>query len=312
MKNIKIFIQIFFLFLIGTITAQEGNNIALGTYIPNEVEALPAAAKQILETKLGQMVTKNGISDISYNSRFIITPNVEVLTKDVLGTAPPKIAINLDVTIYIGDGLNGTLYASKSFNVKGVGTNETKAYINAINNINANSEQVQQFVYEGKEKIIAFFNNNCDMIRKEAKSLDNQNRQEEALNLLVNVPVNSTCFDKVAPELKGMYKKLIDRDCKTQLAEASAIWAANQDIDAANTAGAILASIEPTSSCYGEVKSLFSKIEKRVKELSDRPWEYKLKVLDANIAAAKGARDILMVYAKNQPKNVTYNIRGWY
>ncbi|MEH6764898.1 hypothetical protein [Aequorivita antarctica] len=309
----KLFLTICLLFAVVIGTAQNSDsNIALGTYIPYEMAEVPAAARQILETKLGQMVTKNGISDISYNSRFIITPNVSVMSKDVIGSAPPKIVLNLDITLYIGDGVNGTLYTSKSFNVKGVGSNETKAYIAAIKNMRTNGEDVQMFVTEGKQKIIDFFNNNCELIQKEANTLANQNRFEEALGLLVNVPVNSTCYDKVGKSLKTMYQKTIDRDCQLKLAEATAIWNANQDLDAANEAGAILASIEPSSSCYPNVKSLFSKIESRVKTLSDRPWEYKLKVLDANIAIAKGAQQVLMAYAKNQPSTVMYNIHGWY
>ena len=311
MKNL--FFTICVLFTVAFAAAQNSDsNIALGTYIPYEMEQVPSAARQILETKLGQMVTKNGISDVSYNSRFIITPNVSIMSKDVIGSAPPKIVLNLDITLYIGDGLNGTLYTSKSFNVKGVGSNETKAYIEAIKNMKTNSADVQVFVTEGKQKIINFFNNNCELIQKEANTLANQNRYEEALGLLVNVPVNSTCYDKVGKSLKTMYQKTIDRDCQLQLAEATAIWNASQNLAAANEAGDILASIEPSSSCYPNVKSLFSKIEGRVKVLSDRPWEYKLKVLDANIAAAKGARDVLMAYAKNQPNTVMYNIHGWY
>jgi hypothetical protein len=294
-------------------TAQNNvSNIALGTYIPYEMAAVPQEARQILETKLGQMVTKNGISDVSYNSRFIITPNVAVMSKDVIGSAPPKIALNLDITLYIGDGVNGTLYTSKSFNVKGVGSNETKAYIAAIKNMRTNGDDVQRFVSEGKQKIIDFFNNNCDLIQKEANTLANQNRFEEALGLLVNVPVSSSCYDKVGKSLKTMYQKTIDRDCEVQLAQATAIWNAGQDMDAANAAGAILAEIEPSSSCYPQVKALFSKIEGRVKTLSDRPWEYKLKVLEANVEIAKGAQNVLMAYAKNQPNTVMYNIRGWY
>ncbi len=297
--------------LVGT-AQNSGSNIALGTYIPYEMATVPQEARQILETKLGQMVTKNGISDISYNSRFIITPNVSVMSKDVIGSAPPKIALNLDITLYIGDGINGTLYTSKSFNVKGVGSNETKAYIAAIKNMRTNGDDVQLFVTEGKQKIIDFFNNNCELIQKEANTLANQNRFEEALGLLVNVPVSSTCYDKVGKSLKTMYQKTIDRDCEVQLAQATAIWNAGQDMEAANTAGAILAEIEPSSACYSSVKALFSKIEGRVKTLSDRPWEYKLKVLDANVEIAKGAQNVLMAYAKNQPNTVMYNIRGWY
>lgn len=312
MKKIFIF-NITALLFVATIGAQNVNsNIALGTYIPQEVEMIPASARQILETKLGQMVTKNGISDISYNSRFIITPNISVMSKDILPTAPPKVALNLDITLYIGDGIAGTLYASKSFNVKGVGSNETKAYISAIRNMNTNSEDVHRFVTEGKEKIIAFFDNNCDLIQKEANTLAAQNRFEEALGMLVNIPVQSSCYDKSAKNLKTMYQKAIDRDCELRLAEATAIWSSSQDLEATIGAATVLAGAEPTSACYPKVQSLFMKIENRAKELTDRPWEYKLKVLDAKMEIAKGSQAIMMEYAKNQPSTVMYNIRGWY
>lgn len=312
MKKIFLFKTIALLFVTALGAQNVDSNIALGTYIPYEMESIPASARQILETKLGQMVTKNGISDITYNSRFIITPNVAVMTKDVLPTAPPKIALNLDITIYIGDGIQGTLYASKSFNVKGVGTTETKAYISAIKNMNINSKEVQKFVTEGKEKIIDFFNNNCDLIQKEANTLAVQNRYEEALGMLVNIPVQSSCYDKAASSLKTMYRKAIDRDCEVRLNEATAIWASSQDLEAANGAAAVLAGVEPSSACYSKVKGLFSKIENRAKELTDRPWNYSLKVLDADIEIAKGSQAIIMEYAKNQPSTVMYNIRGWY
>ena len=290
----------------------QSSNIALGTFIPNEIESMPSSVRQILETKLGQMVTNNGLSDMSYNSRFIITPNISVMSKDILPTAPPKIALNLDVTIYIGDGVAGTLYTSKSFNVKGVGSNETKAYIAAIRNMNTNSADVQKFVSEGKEKIIAFFDNNCELIQKEANTLTALNRHEEALALLVNIPAQSSCYDKSAKSLKTMYQKAIDRDCELRLAEATAIWSSSQDLDATIGAATVLAGVEPTSTCYPKVKSLFLKIENRAKELTDRPWEYQLKVLDAEVEIAKGSQQLLMEYAKNQPSTVMYNIRGWY
>lgn len=308
MKNLIIISLLFF----ATLGIAQNNNVALGTFIPEEIEPMPASAKQVLNTRLGQIITKNGISDVSYNSRFIITPNVSVISKDVVASAPPKIAYNLDVTLYIGDGLNGTLYSSRSFNVKGVGNNETKAYIAAIKQLRANSNEMQSFVSEGKEKIIDFYNTNCEMINKEATSLANQNRYEEALNLLVNIPSISSCFDKSQRAIKNMYQNVIDRNCKLKVAEATAIWNADQDIYAANKAGAILESIEPSSKCYSEVKSLFSKIEKRVKQMDNRKWDYKLKVLDTEITAINAATDILKVYAQNQPKNVIYNVRGWY
>lgn len=294
--------------------AQEKINtdgIALATYVPQQIENVPASARKMLVNRLAQIITKNGISENPYNSRFVLVPNVTVLSKDVTATAPPKIALNLNVTLYIGDGIEGTIFASESIELKGVGTNETKAYMSAIKRLSPKNTQVLEFVEAGKTKIIEYYNANCSNILKKASALESQNQFEEALVLLTTVPEASTCFDKVKSKIKVLYQKSIDRDCKQKLSEATAIWSANQDLNAANEAGAILASVEPQGSCYGQVKSLYAKIAARVKDVSDRDWKYQLKVLDLNETYIKAARDVGVAYGKNQPQNVNYNVRSW-
>ena len=311
MKNI-----IYILLFISTgIVAQEttnDNGILLGAYIPTQAEGIPASAKKMFVNKLGQIITKNGISDNVYNSRFILVPNVTVLSKNVTATAPPKVAINLGVTLYIGDGVAGNLFESEYFELKVVGTNETKAYISALKRLSPKNTAVQDFITRGKQKIINYYNENCDLIVKKAGSLESQNKLEEALEQLANVPEASSCFDKIERKMGNLYQKIIDRDCKIKLAEAQAIWAANQNIGAANEAAVILASIDPQAKCFSQVNSLFSKISSRVKDLSDRSWNYQLKVLDLKKRAINAARDIGVAYGRNQPQNVTYNTRGWY
>ncbi|NOR28334.1 MAG: hypothetical protein GQ540_07385 [Lutibacter sp.] len=312
MKKI-IFIALFFVTIVVVAQEKENNNgILLGAHIPEQAEGIPSNAKSMFVNKLGQIITKNGISDDVNNSRFILVPNVTVLTKNITATAPPKVALNLEVTLYIGDGVAGNLFASESFQLKGVGNNETKAYMSALNRLSPGNSNVQKFISKGKQKIVTYYNENCTLLLKKSASLEAQSKFEEALEVLTKIPEVSTCFNKAKGKVKSLYKKVIDRDCKLKLNEASSIWAANQDIDAANEAGEILASIEPTSACFGQVKSLYSKISARVKELSDRSWRYKLKVLDLKKSEIKAARDIGVAYGNNQPNNVTYNTRGWF
>ncbi len=303
------------IFVATSMVAQEKKNndgIALAAYVPQQIENVPSGARKMLLNRLTQVITKNGIGNNAYNARFVLTPNVEVLSKDITATAPPKIALNLNVTLYIGDGVTGDLFASESIELKGVGTNENKAYISAIKRLTPKNPNVLSFIEKGKGKIIEYYNNNCDLLIKKAASLESQNEFEEALIVLTNVPEVSTCLDKVKSKVESLYKKSIDRDCKQKLNEASAIWAANQDIDAANEAGALLSSVEPQGACYGQVKSLYAKIASGVKDLSDRSWKYQLKVLDLQRSAIKAARDVGVAYGKNQPKSVSYNVRGWY
>lgn len=307
----KIFKIIFFFLVTTSMVAQENTGIYLGANIPEQAEDIPSNSKSLFVNKLGQIITKNGVSDDLNNSRFILVPKVSVITKNITPTAPPKIALNLDVTLYIADGIGGNLFASESFNLKGVGTNETKAYISAINRLKPGNPAIQNFIEKGKNKIINYYNTNCDLIIRKAGNLEAQKKYEEALFELSLIPESSTCFNKSYKLIRSIFQKVIDRECKIRLNEASGIWAANQDINAANEAAEILVEIDPDSSCFSQVKSLFSKISSRVKEVSDRGWTYKLKVLDLEKDRIKAARDVGVAYGNNQPQK-EYNYKGWY
>src|SRR5690606_781587 len=101
--------------------------MTLATYLDPMVEEKTTGATSVLENKLGQIVSANGMGNGF--SRFIITANVTVVTKDVLGTAPATYAYTLDLTLFIGDGIDGNVFARYPMTIKGVGNNETKALI---------------------------------------------------------------------------------------------------------------------------------------------------------------------------------------
>lgn len=281
--------------------------IVLASWVPQQIEAMPVSARKMLANKLSQVASKNGVGGSVYNARFIITANVAVVTKDIIPGPPTMHAMNLDVTLYIGDGIDGTVYESHTMSVKGVGTNETKAYMAGIKRINANNPEIKSFVNRGKEKIIAYYKANCDFIIKEAKTLEAQNKFPEAILKLTSVPkVCSECYNKSMDAVEPIYKKHINRDCQVKLQKAKGIWNASQDMEAAEKAGAILASIDPASEGFSEVKTLSSKIEAKVKQIDAREWKYVLKEQAQESERIQAIRDIGVAYGKNQPKNVTY------
>lgn len=287
--------------------------ITLASYVPQQISNMPDAARSMLANKLSQIVTQNGMGGSASNQRFIITANINVMSKDITPTAPPMQAFTLDVTLYIGDGIDGTKFASISTTLKGVGENETKAYISALKNLKTTDPNYQAFIEKGKTKIVEYYNSKCDFIVKEAQTLASQNKYEEAIYKLTSVPeVCKTCYDKCMDAVAPIYKLQIDRQCKLKLAEASNLWAANQTVDAGNTAGEILSSIDPSAACFAEVKTLSSKIAARVKELDAREWNYTLKEQAQESERIKAYRDVGVAYGNGQPKSVTYNVIGWW
>ncbi len=280
--------------------------VKLTAYVPPTIDGMPAASRQSLANKLTQVVTKNGLAG-THNARFIISANVSISTKDILPGPPPMHVYSLDVTFYIGDGFEGTVFASTSKTIKGVDKNETKAYNAALKNISTSDPELAAFVKAGKEKIIQYYKDNCDLIIKKAQSDADQGNYDEAIFNLTSVPdACEECYTKALAAVKPIFQAKIDFECKSKLAEATGVWNAAQDMPAAEKAGAILATIDPDASCYGEAKSLSNKIAAKVKQIDDREWKYVMKEQQQESERIKAIRDIGVAYGNGPKANVTY------
>jgi hypothetical protein len=283
-------------------------NLSLAVWVSDQIEGMPITAQKSLENKLTQIITANGISSNEPNNRFIITANVTVSTKDITSTAPPMHAYTLDVTFYIGDGIEGKSFASYTITIKGVGENETKAYMAALKNIKTNDPAYQTFIDKGKTKIIEYFTQQCDRIIKEANVAASMNNFDEAIWKLTSIPnVCSECWNKAMAAVVPIYQKKIDYECKAKLNEANNIWNSNQSWDGAEQAGAILNSIDPNASCFKDAKILGDKISKRIQAVDKREWSMKYdKEVGLEKDRIKAYRDVGVAYGNGQPKNVTY------
>lgn len=311
MKNItKIGLAVLVLF--STISfaqenSKDANNIMLTSWVPPTIDGMPTEARANLTNKLTQVVTKNGLGGSPYNSRFIISANVTVNTKDILPGPPPMHAYNLDITLYIGDGFEGTQFSSYTLSVKGVGNNETKAYNAGLKNFKIDSPEIQAFIQKGKQKIIQYYKDNCDLIIKKANTLAGQDQYEEAIFMLSAVPsACEECYTKAMNAIKPIYQKQIDKECKIKLQEATGIWNASQDMAAAEQAGAILASINPDASCIAQAKTLSNSIAAKVKQIDDREWKYIVKDQQQESERIAAIKAIGVAYGNGPKANVTY------
>ncbi|MBI9069333.1 MAG: hypothetical protein JEZ09_18695 [Salinivirgaceae bacterium] len=202
MKNILILILCFFLLPFGTIQAQnsegkadDGGRISLTPQVSDQ--EIPQGAKNMLLNKMKQICSKNGMSGDGENPFFVMDATIDILSKELTPTAPPMHALNLQINFFIKDVVNNNVYSETSIEIKGVGTNETKAYIAAIKNINTSKGQFKALVDRGKTKILEFYNSDCDFIISKAKALQKQGSNGEAIKVLKSVPkVCLECYDK--------------------------------------------------------------------------------------------------------------------
>jgi hypothetical protein len=318
--------------------------IVLNTYLPDNI-ALPTEAKNLLLTKLNQITSNNGMGGSQSNPRFIITANVNVGTKDIIAGPPQMIAQNLDVTLFIGDAITNTIFTNTTLSLKGVGTNENKAFTEALKTINPKNKEVLAFLEEGKTKIINYYNTNCDFIIKDAQTLVKQEKYDEAICQLSLVPdVCKDCYFICLDTLTRIYQQKIDADCKVKFNEAKLTWTAAQTPNGAEKAGDILSTINPMANCQTDVTAFIKTIDAKLKADEKARWQFKMKQYadkiamqkeQIRIAEEKGKRDdiyrenessrnfeldkirvnsyreVAVEQARNQPKTVIYNNIYW-
>lgn len=293
----------------GTIVAQnksDADDIKIMVITPTQADGLPAGAEAALQNKMRQITLANGMGSYGEYSQFCMLVNITLANKEVLGTAPMKIAQTTDFTFYIADQFNETLFSSTSISAKGVGNNETKAYIQAINQLNANNPQLKSFIATGKQKIIDYYTRNCDKIIAKANTLATMKQFGEALFLLMQVPDACTdCYAKSLVASKAIYKQYIDELCVRNLAKAKSAWAAQQNSAGADEAGYYLQEITPDASCYKDAQKLYAEIKAKVKE----DWQFVMKVyqdgVDLESQRIGAIRDIGVAWGQNQ-QPITY------
>jgi hypothetical protein len=294
---------------------EDAGRISLNPVVSDEISGMPAEASRFLHNKLQQVATLNGLGAAGTNPRFIITANVAILTRDIIQGPPAMIAQNLEVTFYIADYQQKKVFSTTSLLLKGVGTNETKAYIEAIKNIKPSAPDLKMFVETGKNKIIEYYNSQCDFIIRDAQAKASQKHYQEAIYTLTAIPeVCKDCYMKVLSIVGPVYKQYIDDNCRKLLNTARNTWNGNQNSAGADAAGMNLSAIDPEASCYGEAKQLMGQIEQKVLADENRSWNFKMKQYEDGVSLEtqriEACRAVGVAYGTNQPDTV-YNLKGW-
>lgn len=221
---------------------------------------LPKDAKKSLDMKLLQMVTLNGMG--SFSGRFALTPNVVFLDKQVTATVPAKYIVEMEVSIYLLDVIEQVVLDEKSFVIKGVGQHENKAIIQAINNIGPRTPQNRMFIDGCRSKIIDYYTTRVPTLVKKADMFMQQEKYDEAMATLVDIPENIDQYELVADRMVVIYKKKLDVEAQSLITEAKAAITLKKYEEALGS----LTSVHPSSSYSKTAESMMESIKKRIDE----------------------------------------------
>jgi hypothetical protein len=301
----------------GGVILNDATRVILNTYVSDDSNVVPDYAQSFLKDKLNQIATTHGMgmggNDI--NGRFFLTAKPVFVNKELVASTPAMYAMNVDVILYIVDAVDKTIFETTTVNVKGAGNTENKAFTQAVRSIKADSPQVKSFLEKGKQKIVAYFNTNCDILLQTAQSLANRNEYGEAYYLMGSIPaVARDCYGKSLALAEKVFPQYIEFDCKSKINEARSIWNASISREGADRAGELLSQINPNAKCFGEAQKLGEEIKARLKQLDGREWDLFFKQeYDLPKANIQATRDIGVAWGNGQPKNVTVTqvFRGW-
>ena len=270
-------------------------------------EPFPSGAKALMESKLTQVLTQNGIAGLDYQGQFALTAVAIPIDKDVLPGPPAKIAEKMEMNLFIVDLYNKTVFTSTVINVRGLGENENKSYVDAIRRMPTKSKDLGKFIEEGKAKIVEYYDAKAPQMIKKAQALCKQKSYEEAMNIITMIPEECKYYDDALNAGVEIYQAYMDNLCNVNLAAARQAWAAEQNSKGAYAAGEYLAQILPDAACYGEAMELYKEIKGKV--LDD--WKFEMKIYQDGVDLEKqriqAMRDIGVAWGEHQPKE-TYHL----
>ena len=296
-----------------TMFAAETEFLPISVYAADNSENFPEGAKAMIENKLTQLLTRNGIAGLDYMGQFVLTVTTTPLDKDIIAGPPMKISEKMEMNLYIVDAYTKTIFSSTSFTVRGLGETENKCYLNAISRMPLQTPQIAQFIQEGKEKIIGYYDHEGEALIKKAQYLAKQKKYDEALFWVALIPQQSKHYDAALAAGQAIYQQYINNECNVNLAAARQAWAAHQNANGAEAAGEFLAKILPDAACYGDAMALYKEIKGKV--LDD--WKFEMKQYQDGVDLEKqrieAARAVGVAYGTHQPSkevNIEF-IRGY-
>jgi hypothetical protein len=295
------------------------------TPVVHDAANVPQQAHKMLSNKLKQIVTRNGLGSMATEPRFVITASSQLMAKEVTATTPSFTVVEVATTLYIGDAVTGQLFSSCECDLsKGMGKNLDAAYVEAYKRINPAAPQVKQFVEEGKNKIVEYYNSQIDFLLAEADAKAKSQDFEGAMMLLASVP--SVCKDahaKAMTRLGEVYQVKIEQESASYYNQAVAAWKTAKTEESALETCKLLAKINPQSSYAQKGNALVVEIEKhyaaivaeqkalqaeerrRKIEIEEREWQFKQQQYSDKVAADQESRQLNHELAMKQADAAT-------
>lgn len=313
MKRIICAIIIAFTTLIVLAEEKQLGTITITPYIPSNIG--DSQCRKLLATKLIQITTVNNVGQ-GFDRRFVIVPQINVLSEGTTSTIPQKTSLKVEFTFFIGDGVSSALFSSVHIEQIGVGDDHNKALYSAIRKIRDKDPDLQRMIDEAKGRIVEYYNKEIPSIIAQAQKDMVLQNYESAMGKLAVVPSICEKYVDVQELIQQCGTALLVRNNKDALLKAKATWAANPTIEGAMEAKKYLATIVITNEAEeNAVNELISEIRARIEVVKDYEMQLEYMKMQSNErirteeihASTQTASSFF-----NMLPQLVYNLIGWF
>lgn len=178
---------------------------------------LPLAASDKMGFRLLQIASQNGISGLCKNPVLAMVCHTDNIKRELTATAPQKVIVSYEVTIYCVNTLNNEVYASCPQKLTGVGQTLEDASNNAANEFR-NTPEMQKMISTASQRALKWYGTTGNVQKFVDDAVSNRN-YALAMAMLSSVPeqakdtyayatkrhkeVSSLFFEEKAAELLG-------------------------------------------------------------------------------------------------------------
>lgn len=281
-------------------------SISISVVTPKNSELLSYNQLSKLRNRVLKIASSNSLSSSGYNTNFVLYPIFEIYDEEVVEGMQNITIVEAELSLFIKQVENNLIFSTYTMTLEGSGRNKSDAITNIIGDIPTRNDKLKNFINEGKNEIINYYEKNCEKIENQALTAAKMKNFEQAFNIIMSVPSEVSCNKELQKTAIEIYKDYQNHICKTNMMKANT-KISSQDYDYALS---ILANIDPASNCFSEAKRKITEIEGKVSEEKKREWEFKMKQYDDAVSLEKerinAIKEIAVAYYSQEPPNHNY------
>jgi hypothetical protein len=289
----------------GLFAQPKAEDISLSIVMPESLDGLEDKHLSRLQSKLANLLTNNGFASEGLPTGIVLYPKIDLYTDDKVNTGIQQlVVVRGELSLFLKQMDDQAMFASATKSISGSGRSRAQALDMMMNNIKP--ADWKDFLDAGKKKIVRYYAERCDNILTQAGQFAQTNQTARGLSLLLNVPSEVPCYEKVRQKSADLYKQYRDERCAEDLQQAKALLAANKYREGL----AILGKLDPGSKCHAEGQNAVKGIAAEMDEQSQREWEMRQRIWSDQVELEKhrinAMRDVAVAYWQNRWPTYNY------